>query len=256
MRFLLALAAATVLAPAAYTTGAHAHEYVVKPGAMRAAPGQPVPVEVVSSHVFITSQELEDARDSHAGVWAEGKRTPIALQRDEAAKVHRGTMQAPSEGCFLVTGHRAGQVWSTTPQGSRRVGREAPGATNVRMIEKFSKAVVNASAGDAGCLQPIGDKLEIVALTNPADAKPGQDITVQVLLDGKPVTVPVYATYDGFSPEDNTYAYYTEGRPDGTARIRITQPGTWMVRAEWSGAERTAAYDRYTGRAVLVFEVK
>lgn len=235
---------------------ASAHEYAAKPAAMQVQPGQAVPVEVVSSHVFISSQELEDPKDSRAGVWANGARTSIALRPDEAAKLFRGEVRAPGEGCFLVTGQRAGQVWSNTPQGSKRVGRDAPGASNTRMIEKFSKAVVNASPGDTGCLRPVGDRLEIVALTNPAEVKPGQEMTVQVLFDGKPVTVPVFATYDGFSAEENTYAYYTEGRPDGTARVKVTQPGLWMVRPEHATADRTATHDRYIGRAVLLFEVK
>jgi hypothetical protein len=33
------------------------------------------------------------------------------------------------------------------------------------------------------------------------------------------------ATYDGFSKEENTYAYYTEGHKDGTAKVKITHPG-------------------------------
>ena len=235
---------------------AHAHEYVAKPLAMHAQPGQEIALEVVSSHVFLRSVELEDPNDSRAGLWVDGKRTPVALRADEQAMVYRATVTAPGEGCFLITGERAAQIWATTPQGGRRVGREAPGATNVRLIEKFSKAVINATAGDTGCLRPIGDRLEIVTLTNPADVKPGQEMTVQVLYNGKPLTVSVYATYDGFSGEENTYAYYTEGRPDGTARIKITQPGLWMIRAEQATADRTADHDRYVGRAVLLVEVK
>ena len=238
------------------TVGASAHEYIAKPAATQAAPGASIPVEVVSSHVFIRSQELEDPKDSTAAVWFEGKRTPVALTADEKAELFRGNAISPGESCFLLTGHRAGQVWSTTPQGTKRVGREAQGATNTRLIEKFSKAVVNASTGDLSCLRPIGDKLEIISRTNPADIKPGQEIEVQVLLDGQPVTVPVFATFDGFSAEENTYAYYTEGRPDGTARVKVTQPGLWMVRAEYTGAEKTSAYDRYVGRATLIFQVK
>ena len=250
MRLVLAAALASMALPAC------AHEYVVLPAAMRATPGQPLAVAAVSAHVFIKSVELEDATDSRAGIWADGRRTAVALTPDAAALVHRGTAAAPAEGCFIVTGNRAGQVWSSTPQGTRRVGREAPGAANVRMIEKFSKAIVNAGANDTGCLQPIGDRLEVLTTANPATIKPGDDIAVQVLFDGKPLTTPVYATYDGFSGEENTYAYYTEGRPDGTARVRITQPGIWMIRVEHTSNQRTDQYDRYLARAVLLFEVK
>ena len=133
---------------------AAAHEYVAKPLAMQACPGQEIALEVVSSHVFLRSLELEDAKDSRAGLWVDGKHTPVALRADEQATVHRGSVTAPGEGCFLVTGERAAQVWASTPQGTRRVGREAPGATNVRLIEKFSKAVINASPGIPAACAP------------------------------------------------------------------------------------------------------
>ena len=245
-----------VLAAVLLSSASSAHEYIAKPNAMHAQPGQEIGIEVVSSHVFVSSQELEDPKDSAAGVWADGKHLPVALRADEPAQLFRGTVTAPGEGCFVITGHRAGQIWASTPQGTRRVGREAAGASNVRLIEKFSKALINASAGDTGCLRPLGDRLEVVTMTNPAEVRPGGEITVQVLFNGQPLTVPVYATYDGFSTEENTYAYYTEGRSDGTARVKITQPGLWMVRAEQATAERTADHDRYIGRAVLLFEVK
>jgi hypothetical protein len=48
---------------------------------------------------------------------------------------------------------------------------------------------------------------------------------VKVLYKGQPLTTNVYATYDGFSKEENTCAYYTEGHDDGTAKVKITHPG-------------------------------
>lgn len=64
------------------------------------------------------------------------------------------------------------------------------------------------------------------------------------------------ATYDGFSKEENTYAYYTEGHKDCTAKIKITQPGIRMVRVQNTAPEHTEDHDRYVARAVLLFEVK
>ena len=90
MRALLLLSAALLGG-----TATHAHEYVAKPMAMQARPGQEIALEVVSSHVFVRSQELEDAKDSHASLWADGKRTAAALQPDDKAMVHRGSVTAP-----------------------------------------------------------------------------------------------------------------------------------------------------------------
>ena len=44
--------------------------------------------------------------------------------------------------------------------------------------------------------------------------------------------------------------------PDGTAKVKITQPGVWMVRVQHTVPERNEDYDRYVARAVLLFEVK
>jgi len=54
----------------------------------------------------------------------------------------------------------------------------------------------------------------------------------------------VTATYDGFSPRQDTYAYSTEDTADGIAYVMITHPGLWMVRVEHQVAEanrRTSA---------------
>jgi uncharacterized GH25 family protein len=41
-------------------------------------------------------------------------------------------------------------------------------------------------------------------LTNPATIRPGDELTVRILFKGQPLATNVYATYDGFSKEENT----------------------------------------------------
>lgn len=65
----------------------------------------------------------------------------------------------------------------------------------------------------------------------------------------------MYATFDGFSTNPNTYAYFTETDEKGIAKVKITHPGMWMVRAEKETAEQTEDYDKHILRAVLVFGV-
>ncbi len=102
----------------------------------------------------------------------------------------------------------------------------------------------------------VGDRLEIVPVTNPAAAKVGDEITFKVLFEGQPLSTPVFATYDRFSENETTYAYYTEAANDGTAKVQITHPGLWMVRVETKVPEKTEDHDSYLARAVLVFRVK
>jgi uncharacterized GH25 family protein len=99
----------------------------------------------------------------------------------------------------------------------------------------------------------VGHRLEIVPVGNPAAAKTGDEITFKVLFEGKPLSTPVFATYDRFSESETTYAYYTEAADDGTARVKITHPGLWMVRVENTVPEKSEDHDTYVARAVLVF---
>ena len=235
---------------------ARAHEFIAKPASMTAAAGAVLPVSGLSSHVFVISQELEEAKDVKLGLFADGKRIDISVKPNEARLSYDGSVIAPTDKTFIVTGARLPQIWATTPEGTKPATKKTPGATNARKIEKFSKALVNVSANDAGFSAVVGDALEIVPVTNPATIKVGEEMGVQVLFRGQPLTTSVFATYDGFSKEENTYAYYTEGHADGTAKVKITQPGLWMIRVENAGPDVTDEYDRYVGRAVLLFEVK
>ncbi len=251
-RLALAVFAATT---AGLALPAAAHEFIVKPAASTVAAGSMMPYVAASSHKFMVSEELEDAADVKGKLLADGKRTPLKMTVSKNELYFEGETKAPA-GTFMLLGHRAPQIWATTPDGTKRNAGKTPGATNIRQIEKFSKAIVNASAKDQSFAQPAGDKLEIVPVTNPASAKVGDEITVKVLYKGQPLATNVWATYDGFSKRDNTYAYFTEGSADGTATVKLTKAGTWMVRVEHSAPENNPDYQRYTGRAVLVFAVK
>jgi hypothetical protein len=54
-----------------------------------------------------------------------------------------------------------------------------------------------------------------------ANVRPGDEMTVRVLFKGQPLSTNIYATYDGFSKEESTYAYYTEGHKDGMAEVKL-----------------------------------
>jgi uncharacterized GH25 family protein len=235
---------------------ANAHEFIVKPGAMTVQAGAELQIAGLSTHIFLISQELEAAKDVKVGLYARGKRTDIAVKPNDKTLAYDGTVTAPSSGTFIVTGARLPQIWATTSEGLKQVTGKTPGVANPYKIEKFAKALVNVTPADDSFSTVIGDTLEIVPLTNPATVKPGNELTVRVLFKGQPLTTNVYATYDGFSKEENTYAYYTEGHKDGTAKVKVTQPGIWIVRVQHTAPERTEDYERYVARAVLLFEAK
>jgi uncharacterized GH25 family protein len=65
----------------------------------------------------------------------------------------------------------------------------------------------------------------------------------------------VYATYDGFSRHDYTYAYATESK-GGTAHIKFSQPGVWMVRVESRRQVNHKEFNQQVFKATLILAVQ
>ena len=232
-----------------------AHELIVKPKLISAAAGAPLDFAVLSSHVFMSSQEMETPEDIRAGFAFDGKRVDVPVAADEATLSYLGNIKAPTDKPFFLTATRLPQIWATTPDGSKPATKKTPGASNAFKIDKFGKTLINATAGDSGFDAILGDPLEIVLNSNPAAARAGDEVTVTILANGKPVATTVNATYDGFSTKMDTYAFATKSKADGTAKIKITRAGLWMVRVQNAVSEVTDLYDRHITRAVVVFQV-
>ncbi len=234
-----------------------ADEFILKPFSTIVEAGERFSVAVLSTRIFMRSQKLEAAKDVRIELCTESKREPpVPLSPNHIALTIDARVTAPSSRTFIVCATRLAQIWSFTPNGDREGTKKTPGASNTCKIEQFAKALINLSVSDDGYGAVVGDRLEIVPVTNPAAVKVGDEITFKVLFEGQPLSTPVFATYDRFSESETTYAYYTEAADDGTAKVQITHPGLWMVRVETKVPEKTEDYDSYLARAVLVFRVK
>ena len=128
--------------------------------------------------------------------------------------------------------------------------------------EQYAKALITVGDVQAeSFLKPLGHKIEIVPLKNPATLRGcgGHFLPVQVLFEGKPVKyTPVYATYAGFSTgEDFAYATETDGR--GIAKIRLLHYGNWLIKAEQilpAPEELKEKCNELHYTATLTFEIK
>lgn len=249
---ILAAAIAAAFAPAA-----NAHEFVAVPTAPRAAAGAMLGVEVYSTHSLLNADELERTEINRVRIVQGSTRAEVALQGDEGRKLQLGRATAPGAGTFIVSGHRLPLVFATTPRGSQPGSRlDHADAIRAARTEKFSKALVNLAPGDQGFAAVVGDRLEIVPIANPATLRVGEELPVRVLFEGQPLGATVFATYQGFTTRPDTYAYVTQAAADGTAFIRITAPGLWLVRVE-NRRQLTGnpEIDVDTTRAILAFHV-
>jgi uncharacterized GH25 family protein len=239
------------------------HELIIKPSSFTAEKGSELPVELQSTLVFIVKEEVEDISRITAGIIKDGKIVPSELKGNEAELRIDFSVAVDGDGASILAAEKSGEIWSVTNEGSKPGSRkelEDQGlkVVSAALIDKYAKSIINASSGDKNFSSVLGHDLEIVPVSNPADARAGEYFKVKILHKGEPAAIPAWATYDGFVTEyENTYAYYTESDEEGIANIKITAPGTWLVRASKDndpGVE--GRYDTRSIRATLTFTVK
>lgn len=161
-------------------------------------------------------------------------------------------------GAYIVTGERKPGFYTKTTSGGKRSSKK--GLSNVLSCS-FShmcmKAVVNVGDEKGRVDMVIGQPMEIIPLVNPSDLKSGDYLPVKVLFQGKPFSGYIYATYTGFSTETETFAYTMKTDKKGKGKIRILQPGVWMIKtAESLPYPDEEECDSQSYIATLTFEVK
>ena len=244
-------------------TPAFSHELTIKARDEAMKAGEPFRVTVQSAHRFIVPEEVEVLERVKAGIIEDGKLVESSLTGNDAELCIDFTVTPKDlSGSVMLVAIKDGETWCVTNEGGKTGARKDLEAQGLKVIsankyDKYAKALFNTSHDDTKFSQVLGHPLEIVPVTNPADAKAGEFFTVKILLNGQPYTGPVWATYDGFVTEyENTYAYYTEAE-NGEAHIKITAPGLWGIRAAQGGLPGVEGdYDALNLRAFLLFEVR
>ncbi|WP_419779248.1 DUF4198 domain-containing protein [Maridesulfovibrio sp.] len=237
---------------------AFAHEFIIKPVQLTVAKDHVVPFSIVSAHVFMISEEMEPIDQVETKLFLDGKTTQLNLAENKMLMTLDGQIKPEAEGTAIIAGHRKGMIWTQTTKGWKQQSKKGlKGVIRSGKYEKFCKTLVNVGRADGSYNKVLGQRLEIIPMSDPTKAEVGQEIEFQTLLDGKPVSVEsMAATYDGFSQTPNTFAYFTEPYGNGITKLKITAPGTWMVRVQHVDKTSNPDYDSHVMRSVLVFEVK
>ncbi|MBR0094856.1 MAG: DUF4198 domain-containing protein [Synergistaceae bacterium] len=255
---------AVALIVSLFALPAAAHELTIKNTAGNTPKaGEPFALTVQSAHKFIVPEEVEILSRVKAGIIEDGKFIESELKgNDPELCIDFSVTPKDLSGSFIVVATKDGESWCVTNEGGKSGARKDLEAQGLKVLsankyDKYAKAIFNTSKEDKNFAQVLGHPLELIPITNPADAKVGEYFDVKILLNGQPYTGPVWATYDGFVTEyENTYAYYTEAE-NGEAHVKITAPGWWGIRAAQSGLPGVEGdYDHLNLRAFVLFEVK
>lgn len=237
------------------TSQAFAHEFLVKPEMWNNyKAGQILPLAVYSTHVFINGEEIEAPETVKLFYAGE----EVTLTPNQSWLTQDGSVTLKEGESAIIEGHRLPILWSETPEGGAEGGHSThANAITAGSYEKFVKLLLPVDGHTNGFDRVLGHKLEIVPITNPLTAKVGDEIQFRVLLNGKPAAFDtIEATYDGFTDIPNAWAYSAAPVQHGTATVKITAPGLWIVRVGITLPNKTDEYDEEVLRAILIFPVK
>ncbi len=164
------------------------------------------------------------------------------------------------KGTYLIATTKKGMFFTKTTEGYKR-GRSKKGLKNViscTYSAKYAKAIVNVGGSGGNIFsKPVGHKLEIIPLKDPANLRQGDYLPIKVIYNNKPLKTEVFATYAGFSSDKSVFAYATRTDERGTAEIKIIRSGIWLVKVGHKVPyPEPDVCDQYSFSATLTFEVK
>jgi len=203
----------------------------------------------------MVSEELEDAADVKVSAVDATGAKDVPLTADAKAFTFNGAAAFTKPGYAMLVGHRLPQIWSKTPDGMQKGGKDVyPNAPFANMYEKFSKVLLTVDKTDDAWKKSAGQALEIMPLADPAGYKAGQEAAFQIMYDGQPLSTEVFATCDGYTRTENSYGWYTETSDKGVAQVKFNQKGLWMVRVQHKVPGKDGVKE-HVMRSVLVFSV-
>jgi len=174
--------------------------------------------------------------------------SPVDLKENHSLETLDGVVNVNRKGTAVLVGHIQEPIETVKAEGSNR-------SLKIKR-EKFAKGLIGVSGDNDGYKKASGQKLEIVPESNVMKTRVGEEVTLKILLDGKPLKSQVYATYDGFSRRSTTFASATESLEDGIAYVKVTSPGVWMVRVEKRIEANARDFELLSLKASLVFSVQ
>ncbi|EFC90138.1 conserved hypothetical protein [Dethiosulfovibrio peptidovorans DSM 11002] len=211
-------------------TGAQAHDFWVN---AHDPEGSTIKADIAYGHDFPNPETIPDGRTHLFNplylVTPEGNVDMVQSGENFSYTVEKKL----DKGSYIVAGTYKPTYWSKGPDGTwtQTNRKQRPDAVHAEEAIMYAKTILNANGSQDESLitKPLGHRLEIVPLKNPAKVHAGETFPVQVLLDGNPLKLAkLEATFDGFSSNKEHKAFV--GRCDLKGRIDIVtlKDGYWF----------------------------
>ncbi|HXF95319.1 MAG TPA: DUF4198 domain-containing protein [Gemmatimonadales bacterium] len=128
------------------------------------------------------------------------------------------------------------------------------GKPAVERYQKYAKALITRPGGVSVALQPVGHRIELVPLADPAGLAAGDTLRVTVRFEGKPVPgLTVHAGYAGQPGGTHAQTHLTDAQ--GQVAVPVTRPGLWYLRTIHMVEIREPPFEWESFWASLTFRV-
>jgi len=221
---------------------------------------EPAVLNVANAHLFAIPGGEFHTRDKVDKVFFIGPDAgdiPSVAQGDTG---YQSNAPLKAQGTYMAVALPVSGFFSKTTEGYQR-GKSRKDIKDViecTFSEKYAKSLFTVGTpGGKAFSKVLGHTMEIVPMADPATLKEGDELSVKVLLEGKPARTYVYGTYAGFSKEANTFGYTTHTDKDGVAKIRLIRSGAWLLVVKQEKPYPDAAEcDKKSYAATLTFHVR
>ena len=135
------------------------------------------------------------------------------------------------EGVYIVgAAIKPGYYTETSHGHTFKSKKESKDVINSIWYEKYAKAIIcSGSALKGAYVKPLGHAIEIISLGNPCKVKPGENLKVKVLLNGRPLEGAfLYKSYLG-QPSNKVLSCPQKTDKNGIAEIHFENEGIWRI---------------------------
>jgi uncharacterized GH25 family protein len=196
--------------------------------------GQILKAVIGYGHNFPTPEAIPDEELPFFKVSVLSPKGSLKLTGGQPNYVFNSTENV-QKGTYLVLANVDPIFWTKTPTGwSMKPKNETAGGLNCGNFIESAKGVVNVAGDTAVDLvaKPVGLPIEIVPQANPAAVKPGQKLTLKVLLNGKPLAGAVvngrYGEYASLA-SPTALAFTDTTNQDGDVAFVPLAAGDWLI---------------------------
>lgn len=165
--------------------------------------------------------------------------TPMIIKKDgdkiklkQSGENYHFEAEKLKNGTYALIGEYKPTFWTEDTEGKWHMDGTRDTIKNAKFCEKAvmnAKSVINVDADDEFITKPLGQRLEIIPLANPAKFKVDEPFKVRVLFEGKPLKVgTIDGFFDGFLNGKSAFHATTDLK--GETEVLALRPGKWMLK--------------------------